>query len=938
MNVNVVAAIFRRNFYSYFANPTGYVFICVYVLLSSFAAFWPNDFFNSNLANLDQLNKYLPYIMLVFIPAITMSIWADERRQGTDELLLTIPAHDFDVVLGKYLAAVAIYSVALVFSMICNFGALWSLASEVGPDFGLFLGTYFGYWLVGAAMLSIGMVASFLTGNLTVGFVLGALFNAPLAFAANADVVLPTEWAIPVKQWSLEEQFRDFGRGVVSLSGVSYFVLTVLVMLYLSMVLIGRRHWQGGKDGLSMGPHYLLRAVSLIGIAVGVVMFFEQFDLRADWTSEGLSSLSPKTRELLKGLKRPVKIDAYVSPDVPESYVGTRLGLLSTLREIAARGGKMVRLRIHDTRPLSGEAQQAEQQFGITAQPVFSRSRGAISREQVYLGVAFTAGLEKIVVPFINSFTPVEYELVRSIATVSEEKRKKLGVLNTDAKLYASFNFQTMSPGRNDMLIDELEKQYEVVQVSPDAPIKDDIDVLLAVQPSSLSPEQMPNFLTAVKKGIPTAVFEDPFPITREVTRTGMPMKRPPQNPMSMFGGGGQQPLPKGDIRKLWKLLGIDFEDKEIVYQDYNPQPKLDAIFRPGWLWIDGGASDQAVFSQKDEITSGLQQMLLLYAGSMKHLNASEMKYEALIETGDNTGVIAVTSLAVPSPFGGGETFNLDTPQRDPAPKYYTLAAHISGELPEEEAQELAAQEAAEKAKEAEKDKAAADKDKGKDKDGKDKDGKADKKRRKGVNVVVVADLDLFFQEFFQFRTQSSDPDRDLNLNLDNITFTLNVLDALAGDDRFIDIRKRRPKHRVLTTIENKTKDAKSEAEKQKDKYRRDFEEATAKEQSDLDKKVADLEKRRDDMNRLEYMQRLQLLQRNGEMRLAAVKSKLEKDRDRDITRIERELNLQITREQDWYKMWVVVLPPLLPMLVGLGVFFNRRAHEREGVSRNRLR
>src|SRR5438552_8252109 len=147
-------AVLKRNFVGYFANPTGYVFLCLFVFLTSVAAFWPHEFFIANLANLDQLNKYMPLILLVFVPAITMSLWADERRQGTDELLLTLPAADFDIVIGKYLAAGAIFTVSLLFSEIWNYILLVQLAHDptaeiVDIDTGLFFVTYLGYWLMG---------------------------------------------------------------------------------------------------------------------------------------------------------------------------------------------------------------------------------------------------------------------------------------------------------------------------------------------------------------------------------------------------------------------------------------------------------------------------------------------------------------------------------------------------------------------------------------------------------------------------------------------------------------------------------------------------------------------------------------------------------------------------------------------------------------------
>src|SRR5581483_7323360 len=106
------------------------------------------------------------------------------------------------------------------------------------------------------------------------------------------------------------------------------------------------------------------------------------------------------------------------------------------------------------------------------------------------------------------------------------------------------------------------------------------------------------------------------------------------------------------------------------------PEPKLEAIVSPEWLFIDRGASDKPVFSQKDQISSGLQQVLLLFAGSMKHLNASDMKFEPLMETGDETGEVSFADLQG-NPFGGGGLN--PARRRKPTREYYTLAAHITG-------------------------------------------------------------------------------------------------------------------------------------------------------------------------------------------------------------------------------------------------------------------
>jgi ABC-2 type transport system permease protein len=934
MNISVPFAVFKRNFVSYFANPTGYLFICVFVLMCAASAFWPPDFFNNNLANLDQLSwgiQILGFrfgfaiIMLVFIPSITMSIWAEERRQGTDELLLTIPAGDFQIVLGKYLAAVAIFSVALVFSLICNFTVLKWLGD---PDVGLFLGTYFGYWLIGLAMLAIGMAASFLTSNLTVSYILGVLFNIPLVFASAAEVLFGPKSAAPLKAFSIGEQFADFGHGLISLSGIIYFLAIVAVMLYLSMVLIKRRHWVTGRRGGGMGVHYSLRFMSLAVIAVGVTVMFGRNDVRWDVTGEKLSSLAPQTVKMLADMKfqHPVQIDAFISPDVPEAYVQTRLNLLTILREFQAMGKGMIRVTVHSTEPLSDEAGLAEKRFGIEPKRVPTRQHGVMSFDNIFMSVAVTCGLEKVQLPFIDRGTAVEYELIRSLGTVTQEKRKRVGVLATDAQVFGRMNPMNPGAGGNWTIIDELEKQYDVVQVNPAQPITDKYDVLLAVQPSSLGPEEMNNFVTAVENGQPTAIFEDPMPYFSNVPGTIMP-KRPPGGMEAMFMGS--RPQPKGDIRVLWNLLGVDFMANDVVWQNYNPYKKA-GFFPKEFVFVDKDEDKENAqpFGTEDNISLGLQQVLFPFPGSVAKLNASPMKFIALANTGKKTGTVRVAEVMQMSPFGGRGELNEDRRQV-PTFGEYTLAAEIEGKI--KPRQPPAEEKDAKKADQSNSDDP---KDEAKGSAGEKKPAQP---KEVDLHVVLVADIDMLSDAFFQLREMGESQENEINFQFDNVAFILNVLDKLAGDERFIEIRKRRPRHHTMTRIEKETQAAQDEAAKAHEDYLNGVQKDEDDARKEMEEQLKDLQNQKD-ADPMQQLIKLQMKQQELNRKMEVSLEQKKRERKQKYDKIETNLNQEKQQFQKHYKIMALLIPPIPPLLVAIVVFTLRRKREREGVAKSRLR
>ncbi len=934
---SVAFAVLKRNFLGYFANPTGYVFLCIFVLLTSMAAFWPHEFFANNVASLDQLNKWFVYIMLFFIPAITMSIWAEERRQGTDELLLTLPADDFDVVVGKYFAAVAIFTVSLLFSQIATFVVLAQL-SMGELDVGLFFTNYLGYWFIGLAMIAIGMVASFLTNNLTVGFILGALFNAPLVFAGKANVISASrDIARRISDFGLGSQFENFSRGVISIASLAFFVLLAVFGVYLCMVLVGRRHWSGGRNGNEMFFHFLTRILALAGIVVGGSLLLRNNDfLRLDASEGQVSSLSKTTLKMLKelGNDKPIEVDAFISSEVPENLVSTRYDLISTLKEFESKAQfykVKLRVRINDTiQPKTDDEQMAKDQFGIEPRMMLSRERGVMTEQPVLLGAAFRSGLEKVVVPFFEPGIPVEYELIRSLNTVSRPVRKKLGVLKTDANLMGGGG-NPMMPQSSDSspLVTELKKQYDVVEIDASRAIDPGIyKAILAVQPSSLSPEEMVNFTDAVKAGVPTCIFEDPMPFLSRMPGTGDPKQA--GGPMAMFGGGGNQP--KGDILPLWKTLGIKVPgepsftggtDPDVCWQRYNPYPILEKLQQTTdeWVFVSPGTrGGEKSFNPDNEITKELKEVLMLYPGVVQPVEDSGLKVTTLVQTGADSGRISHRSLSQNMNRGGLSRRELQLLEGETRGEQ-VLAVMVEGKKAETEKKE----------------------------DGDKKDAAPPKETTNPVRAIYVADADCLGQAFFDIRSQSESME-SINFRFQNVTFVLNIIDFLAEEFDYPAVRRHVPRYPTLRQVEQESEafqvaaaDKRSEFIKEFSDQEQSAENEKNKALQDLEKKVKDLEKdgKFDPSKRAEMIaaaQMFQLNQMREERKLGVKMAQLKRERDKNIAASEREADQAVQKIQNFYKFWAVVLPSVPPLLIGIVVFVSRRLREREGISKSRLK
>jgi ABC-2 type transport system permease protein len=238
--MSIIKALFRRELRSYFATPVAYVFIVIFLLLMGTFTFYLGGFYERGQADLQPFFSFHPWLYLFLVPAIAMRLWAEERKTGSIELLMTLPITAWQAVLGKYLAAWAFTGIALVLTF-----PIWITVNYLGdPDNGVILAAYIGSFLMAGGFLAIGACLSAITRNQVIAFVITVVVSFGFLLSGFPMVLdLFSGWAPQaivdgVASLSFLTHFASISKGVIDLRDLIYFALLIAGFLYANTIVL----------------------------------------------------------------------------------------------------------------------------------------------------------------------------------------------------------------------------------------------------------------------------------------------------------------------------------------------------------------------------------------------------------------------------------------------------------------------------------------------------------------------------------------------------------------------------------------------------------------------------------------------------------------------------------------------------------------------------
>ena len=239
-NVLIIA---RRELGAYFGTPLAYVFAVIFVALTGAFAFYFGNFFDRGQADLQAFFLYHPWIYLILVPAVAMRLWAEERKTGTIELLMTLPIAPWEAIVGKFLAAWAFIGVALMLTF-----PMWITVNMLGnPDNGVILTSYLGSFLMAGSFLAIGSAISALTKNQVIAFIVSAAICFLFVMSGvemvqnTVKAVFPNFIVQAISQLSFLTHFDQVARGVIDLPSLFFYLSMIAFFLFANMIIVEQK-------------------------------------------------------------------------------------------------------------------------------------------------------------------------------------------------------------------------------------------------------------------------------------------------------------------------------------------------------------------------------------------------------------------------------------------------------------------------------------------------------------------------------------------------------------------------------------------------------------------------------------------------------------------------------------------------------------------------
>ncbi len=444
-------SLFRKEITVFFGSLTGYLIAFVFFIVNGlFLWVLPGNYnlLDNGYASLDSYFALAPWIFLFLVPALTMRLFAEERRLGTLEILVTRPLSLLQLVWAKYLAGLVLVLICLLPTLIYFYSIYW-LGNPIGNwDGGAAWGSFIGLFCLAAAYVAIGVLASAVTDNPVFAFVVG-LFGCFLAYL-GLEFAASLNWTPAINELlinlGINEHYLSMSRGVIDSRDLIYFLAFTLILLVLTSLII-----QSGQKALKT---QLKKIAWLVGGLAVLLAVSSNWFFRVDLTAEKRYTLSPVSEQIIGQLEAPVKVDVFLEGELPPGFRKLQQAVVEKLQDMNAYADFRIRFEKQDPYELVNTSKEQEKLFdrlvSLGLRPTdlrLQRDEGTVTK-LIFPGAVIKYKDYDIGVNFLKnnpslsaeenlnqSIETLEYELMRAFKQLIDDNRPEVAFLGGHGEL-----------------------------------------------------------------------------------------------------------------------------------------------------------------------------------------------------------------------------------------------------------------------------------------------------------------------------------------------------------------------------------------------------------------------------------------------------------------------------------------------------------------------